>query len=153
DSFSTVSTTSTTRVSLVSPVLGSISQRISFSLPYRALAAFWMASSIAEMTILRSMDFSRATASAICNSSSLLSLIPACAIPVMPPHYSELFRPICNFGRGLTGSGGPFGALQRLANEGIGEHEARLGDQADWQADQLASLLVRLDLDANLRSV
>ena len=33
DSFSTASTTCSTRVSLVSPVFGSISQRMSFSLP------------------------------------------------------------------------------------------------------------------------
>src|SRR5215210_251708 len=36
-----------------------------------------MASSIAAITILRSIDFSRATASAICSSSSLLALTAA----------------------------------------------------------------------------
>src|SRR5690606_12861398 len=33
----------------------------------------WIASSIASMTIMRSMDFSRATASAICKSSNLFA--------------------------------------------------------------------------------
>src|ERR1700733_4112631 len=39
-----------------------------------------MASSIAAMTMPRSMDFSRATASAICSSSSLLALTAAMAL-------------------------------------------------------------------------
>src|SRR5258708_16690805 len=38
-----------------------------------------MASSIAAITMLRSIDFSRATASAICSSSSLLALTAAMA--------------------------------------------------------------------------
>src|SRR5258706_792473 len=39
-----------------------------------------MASSIAEITMPRSMDFSRATASAICSNSSLLALTAAMAL-------------------------------------------------------------------------
>src|SRR5947199_6423967 len=39
-----------------------------------------MASSIAAITMPRSMDFSRATASAICSSSSLLALTAAMAL-------------------------------------------------------------------------
>src|SRR5450759_1544399 len=39
-----------------------------------------MASSIAAITIERSIDFSRATASAICSSSSLLALTAAMAL-------------------------------------------------------------------------
>src|ERR1700712_3216239 len=39
-----------------------------------------MASSIAAITMLRSIDFSRATASAICSSSSLLALTAAMAL-------------------------------------------------------------------------
>src|SRR6266699_3875427 len=39
-----------------------------------------MASSIAAITMPRSIDFSRATASAICSSSSLLALIAAMAL-------------------------------------------------------------------------
>src|SRR5450755_1670867 len=39
-----------------------------------------MASSIAAITIPRSIDFSRATASAICSSSSLLALTAAMAL-------------------------------------------------------------------------
>src|ERR1700737_590563 len=39
-----------------------------------------MASSIAAMTMPRSIDFSRATASAICSSSSLLALTAAMAL-------------------------------------------------------------------------
>src|SRR5213078_3838050 len=50
-----------------------------------------MASSIAAITMLRSIDFSRATASAICSSSSLLALTAAMGsfsfdgIDVAPP--------------------------------------------------------------------
>src|SRR5579871_1324891 len=41
-----------------------------------------MASSIAEITMLRSIDFSRATASAICSSSSLLALTAMAQSPL-----------------------------------------------------------------------
>ncbi|MEO1649926.1 MAG: NusA N-terminal domain-containing protein, partial [Pseudomonadota bacterium] len=37
-------------------VLGSIVQRMSFSIPYRDFAAFWIASCIASMTMAWSMD-------------------------------------------------------------------------------------------------
>ena len=68
-SFSTVSTTSVQRDSRTSPVLRSIVARMSFSWPYLARPAFWMACSIASSTSSRSMFFSRATASATSSSS------------------------------------------------------------------------------------
>jgi hypothetical protein len=43
--------------------------RMSFSCPYLARPAFWMACSIASSTSSRSIIFSRATASATCSSS------------------------------------------------------------------------------------
>src|SRR5262249_46146751 len=46
--------------------------------------------------------------------------------------------------------GSLFGAPQGLANDGIGQHETRLGDERDRQADDLTTLLVGLDLDTNL---
>src|SRR5215831_8311602 len=49
--------------------------------------------------------------------------------------------------------GSLFGAPQGLANEGIGQHETCLGDERDRQADDLATLLVGLDRDANLLSL
>src|SRR5215467_9545237 len=49
--------------------------------------------------------------------------------------------------------GSLFGAPQGLANEGIGKQETRLGDEADRQADDLATLLFRLELDLNLLSL
>src|SRR5205085_9667807 len=103
------------------------------------------------MTILRSIDFSRATASAICNSSSLFALIPACAMRLNPPHQPWLVGSV--HGRRLiivTLFGALLGAPQRFANELVGEHEARLGYEPDRQADDLAAQLVQVDLDANL---
>src|SRR3954452_14067817 len=79
DEFSTCSTPSMWRDSRNSPFLASISAGTSVSLPYLARAALAMASSIAAITMPRSMDFSRATASAICSSSSLLALTAAMA--------------------------------------------------------------------------
>jgi len=77
--FSTSSTTSSNRNRPMLPVLRSISARISFSMPYFERAAFWIASSIASTTISASIAFSRATASAICNSSRRLAPTTVCA--------------------------------------------------------------------------
>src|SRR5215831_8831634 len=52
-----------------------------------------------------------------------------------------------------TALGSLFGAPQGLANEGIAQQETRLGDEMDRQADDLATLLVGLDLDVNLLSL
>src|SRR6516164_8114790 len=52
-----------------------------------------------------------------------------------------------------TALGSLFGTPQGLANESIGKHEARLGDETDRQADDLAAVFFRLDLDANLLSL
>ena len=98
------------------------------------------------MTILRSIDFSRATASAICNSSSRFALIPACAILVYPPLQCNQSAASCGrLVRALL-----LGAPQRLANELVRQHQTRLGDERDRQADDLPAQLIELDLDAHL---
>src|SRR5690349_13290973 len=110
-----------------------------------------MASSIAAITILRSIDFSRATASAICNSSSLFALIPACAISPNPPHQLRSVGGI--HGRGpiaVCFPGCLFGTPQCLANEFVGQHEPGFADEPDRQADDLAPQLVEINLDADL---
>src|SRR4051794_10573389 len=70
-SFSTgsCSTTSVQRERRTSPDLRSMTARMSFSCPYLARPAFWMACSMASSTSSRSIIFSRATASATCSSS------------------------------------------------------------------------------------
>src|SRR5580693_9605413 len=74
----------------------------SVSLPYRERAALAIASSMAPSTILRSIAFSRATASAICSSSSLLALTVA---------IGRLLALIL------------FALAQRFGNERVGEHK------------------------------
>ena len=53
-----------------------MSTLILFSAPYFEAAALSIASAIAERTISLSIAFSLATASAICNNSNRLALIP-----------------------------------------------------------------------------
>src|SRR5260370_6559918 len=75
-----------------------------------------MASSIAPSTILRSIAFSRATASAICSSSSLLALTVAIV---------SLLALIL------------FALAQRFRNERVGENEARFHHVIDPQQNVL----------------
>src|SRR5437588_2465237 len=75
-----------------------------------------MASSIAPRTILRSIAFSRATASAICSSSSLLALTVAIV---------SLLALIL------------FALAQRFRNERVGENEARFHHVIDPQQNIL----------------
>src|SRR6202008_1652771 len=75
-----------------------------------------MASSIAAITIPRSIDFSRATASAICSSSSLLALTAMVLV---------------SFGRIYVAPARALGGLapsHRFRNQLIGEDEARIRD-------------------------
>src|SRR5271157_965820 len=114
-----------------------------------------MASSIEASTIERSIDFSRATASTICKSSSLLALT---AIGVSFVGLERLWRRAASRGfpvrigleiggpRRGGGSGGarsaPTGLLQRSlfppqsgANKIFGEHQPCLAHRADGQIE------------------
>src|ERR1700733_10718095 len=95
-----------------SPVFGSISARTSVSLPYLDRAALAIASSMAPSTILRSIAFSRATASAICSNSSLLALTVA---------IGSLLALIL------------FALAQCFGNERVGEYESRFHHVVDRQ--------------------
>src|SRR5512134_3313564 len=143
-SFSIVSTTAITRASRVSPVRASISQRMSISAPYRDLAAFWIASSIAWMTMRRSIDFSRATASAICKSSSRLALMPAKAMLL-------ILQVLGSHGAVRDARSSPlFRAGQRLANELVGQDETRLADERERQPEVRATGPLEIDRDPDL---
>src|SRR5712691_4505043 len=99
-----------------------------------------MASSMAAITMPRSIAFSRATASAICNSSSRLALTAIGLFsfmlgdaPVLAGRAPKIFRFTA-----MLGSGRPFGglaALQRLRHQLVGEHELRLRHVLDRQQD------------------
>src|SRR5262245_17026853 len=111
-----------------------------------------MASSIAAITIPRSIDFSRATASAICSNSSLLALtaamslsfiigraaLPAAFRPLIPrtgmarPIVFHLVRPA----RPVVSARFAFlflALLQRLGVQRVGEDELCLRDVVDRQ--------------------
>ena len=85
-SFSTgsCSTTSVQRSSFTLPSLRSMKARMSFSCPYLARPAFWMACSIASSTSSRSIIFSRATASATCSSSGRAMATSRAMVPSSP---------------------------------------------------------------------
>ena len=101
------------------------------------------------MTILRSIDFSRATASAICNSSSLFALIPACAM------LSSLHSTIQISPQRPRPPPGPW-LLPFLARRNVSRMSSSVSTRRasatsrDRQADDLAAQLIELDLDANL---
>src|ERR1044071_5201408 len=96
-----------------------------------------MASSIAVTTMPRAIDFSRATASAICSSSSLLALtamillsLSVGALPVFAVRAPVLFRaagPSCRAVRCVVVRGvaalGLLAAPERLGDQLVGEHE------------------------------
>src|SRR5271166_852217 len=170
-SFSTSSTTSSRREKRISPVFGLISARTSVSCPYRERAAFCIASSIEASTIERSIDFSRATASTICKSSSLLALT---AIGVSFVGLERLWRRAASHGfpvrigfefgglrrgPGRVG-GGPTDVLQRglfapesKTNEIVGQHKPRLAHGADRQLDVRLAFVVGRQQNARRRPV
>src|SRR3954453_21119822 len=105
---------------------------MSFSAPYRARAARWIASSIASMTMPLSISFSRATASAIAISSALLALTAAGAVAILLFLYSlDLF--------------GAFSAERRGGlNELVGQDELGGCDCGKGQSVRLAALVDEL---------
>src|SRR5574337_1344190 len=152
-SFSTSSTTSKRREKRISPVFGLISARTSVSWPYRERAAFCIASSIEASTIERSIDFSRATASTICNSSSRLALT-AIFVSLHGPGRRES----AGFGRILSVPRAPrprFARLplrgllapQRGADEIVGQHEPRLAHRGKRKRDPGLGLVVGDDAE------
>src|SRR5215472_4300052 len=99
-----------------------------------------MASSMAAMTIPRSIAFSRATASAICNSSSRLALTAIGlvsfvlgAMPALAGYAPEIFGFAVLVGRSRTL--GFLASLQRLGDQLVGEHKLRLRHLFDRQQD------------------
>src|ERR1700733_4379596 len=86
-SFSTVSTASVQRERRTSPVLRSMVARMSFSCPYLARPAFWMACSMASNTSSRSMFFSRATASATRSNSGRAMAVSILASVLVGPSW------------------------------------------------------------------
>src|SRR5690606_5839083 len=92
-----------------------------------------MASSMASMTIMRSMDFSRATASAICKSSNLfaetairsvlLSLVGVCAVGI--DGFDVLVGGVVV---GLVVL-----ALFRLVEQSVGHHQLGVGQKGERQ--------------------
>ncbi len=120
-SFSTVSTISVQRDRRTSPLLRSIVARMSFSWPYLARPAFWMACSIASSTSSRSMFFSRATASATSSSSGR-------AIAVSMATSVSGVRLGVQLASGLAGGGFDQGVGQdklRAANVGVANGDFR----------------------------
>src|SRR4051812_46432534 len=118
-SFSTASTISVQRDRRTSPDLRSIVARMSFSCPYLARPAFWMACSMASRTSSRSMDFSRATASATRRSSGR-----AMAVSILA---SVSFRGSVCCG-GSSGGGDP----------GVGQHQLGAADRIERQQNLVA---------------
>src|SRR5262245_22554858 len=110
-----------------------------------------MASSIAEITTDLSIDFSRATASAICKSSSLLALTAPSAMLLSPVCLSNRLRvarpctPVAHRStRRLT--------KPRSFNQTVGHHEFRLCNIGERNADEeaLAAALGTIDAEPNL---
>src|SRR5665213_4278147 len=100
-----------------------------------------MASSIAAMTMPRSIDFSRATASAICKSSSLLALTAIAPSPSLgslgcgPSGLLAGLEPsLFRFCLARVALGGFFGA-QRLCHQFVGEHQLGVAHISNRQAD------------------
>ena len=114
-SFSTVSTASVQRDRRTSPVLRSMVARMSFSCPYLARPAFWMACSMASSTSSRSMFFSRATASATSSSSGRAMAVSMMASRSVGP------------GRGCGG-----------VDQRVGQHQLGAADVGERQGDFVA---------------
>src|SRR3984893_1162237 len=104
-----------------------------------------MASSMAVMTIERSIDFSRATASAICRSSSLLALTAIVSllwlIGAPAPFRGRRVRVLSVGGFNLRGFLRSFAPPQRFRDQRIGEDQARLAHVVDRDQRFLASVL------------
>src|ERR1700746_3226582 len=95
---------------------------------------------MAVITMLRSIAFSRATASAICNSSSRLALTAIGlvsfvldAMPAFAGHASEIFGVAVLVGCRRTL--GFLASLQRLGDQLVGEHKLCLCHLFDRQQD------------------
>src|SRR6516162_7138445 len=95
---------------------------------------------MAAMTMLRSIAFSRATASAICKSSSRLALTAIGlvsfmlgAMPALAGHAPEIFGFAVLAGRGRTL--GFLAPLQRLGDQFVGEHKLRFCHLFNRQQD------------------
>src|SRR5438105_1084161 len=92
-----------------------------------------MASSIAVSTTDRSIDFSRATASAICKSSSRFALIAASAILLSPV---LLWSYVVVVPFAAIGCNAGFHAAARVFDEGIGQYQPGFAHIRKRQADQ-----------------
>src|SRR5882724_4152564 len=113
-----------------------------------------MASSIAVITTDLSIDFSRATASAICNSSSLLALTAPSAMLLSPVCRSSGLR----FARPRTAithrsARGP--AEPRSLDQPVDHHELRLCDIGERNANEepLAAAFGTIDAETDLASL
>src|SRR5262245_57451227 len=93
-----------------------------------------MASSIAATTIIRSIAFSRATASAICNSSSRFALtamsLSSCWRLAVAGVGEARASPVMVFAAGLR-----LVLAERLAQQIVAQRELRFGDIAERQGD------------------
>src|SRR5262245_16742725 len=117
---------------------------------------------MAVMTMVRSIAFSRATASAICNSSSRFALTAGIEVssvfaPTPAPgaalHSSRRRSGTVRFAR-AAGSGATRGlaAPERLGDQRIGQHQPRLRHLADGQRD-LGGLCRRGIVAADARGI
>src|SRR5215469_8483840 len=94
---------------------------------------------MAVSTILRSIAFSRATASAICSSSSLLALTVAMSVSIVLRRAPDIARrgiDFCFAAVTVAAFAAAFVLLappQRLGNQRIGQHEPRFGHVVDTQ--------------------
>src|SRR5579872_239284 len=114
---------------------------------------------MAPSTILRSIAFSRATASAICKSSSLLALTVAISVSLRWRVRRLSSGVALSIGFGVPAGGDAVGRLvavfvppQRFGNERVGENESRLAHVVDPQ-QRLERSGVALGLDAKPRAV
>src|SRR6185312_14290604 len=83
---------------------------------------------MALMTSIRSIDFSRATASAICSNSSLFALTPCCAISKSLQSFAVMFQ-LGTLIRAVRG----LGHRQKI----VVQNELCIGNQVGGQSDHL----------------
>src|SRR4051812_49109644 len=89
-----------------------------------------MASSTTDLSI----DFSRATASAICSNSSLFALTAISAMSIAPVFWLIVVLGPCPLAAIRHGSAAH--ALARRFDQRVGQHELRLDDVGKGKADQ-----------------